>query len=51
MKKMIQICQIWKEFFFKSQNFYDKFQQVAKNIEGQDFNLYEGFLMEKMAQI
>jgi hypothetical protein len=43
-KKMVQIGQIFKGFFFsKSQNLYDKFQRVVKNIEGFCF-LFATFL-------
>ncbi len=38
MEKKIQICQILNIIFFKSQDFYDKFQQVANDIEG--FSLF-----------
>jgi len=37
MEKMTQIRQILKIVFFKSPDFYDKFQQVTKNIEGLGF--------------
>jgi hypothetical protein len=34
MDKITQILHISKNFFSESPNFYDKFQQVVKNIEG-----------------
>jgi hypothetical protein len=34
MEKMAQTCQISKNFFFTLPDFYDKFQWVAKNLEG-----------------
>jgi hypothetical protein len=37
MEKIIQIRQILKIIFCKLSNFYDKFQQVANNIEGFSF--------------
>ncbi len=37
MEKIIQIRQILKFIFLKSPDFYDKFQQVANNIEGFSF--------------
>jgi hypothetical protein len=37
MEKVIQIHQILKVCFFKSLDFYDKFQQVANDIEGFSF--------------
>ncbi len=32
MEKMIQIHQMFEDFFFNLPDFYDKFQYIAKNI-------------------
>jgi hypothetical protein len=40
MERMARIHQTWKKNASKSTYFYDKFQQLAKNIEGSCFFSY-----------
>ncbi len=49
MENVAQICQILKTKDSESSDFYDKFQQVAKNIEGFCFLFY--FHIQSVAKI